>query len=1182
MIDGTWTIQWIIRGAVVCGLFVAWGTADALAQAVATAPARSLAGHVDDIHGRPIARALIIASNTSGGAADSTVTDDSGEFRIALHQREDLLTIAATGYATAREMIDERTTTMRVVLRSLSDALAPIRVTASKAMRAEAPGILDPGIAAIDNASSGPAANLASGAFAGNVLGKAELSPGMLLQRSASGQIQGVSVMGLSSDQSSVVVDGVLSSNPRIPRDANVAVRVSTSTYDPSRGGFSGAQVEVTTSPGANISSRYIDLSQSSQLLARSPVGVSDISGTASGALALDHVFYTGSVELSEQRVPSSSFRDRNMSGLADHDVADLSTALSNHAIYPAQIGHVQRTRTGIGLGRLDFVRDTNFSVAVEAHGSVDATEPGVFSKLATAEAFGRSRNTSAGMSASATHHIGNSLHESRIGVGVVSDAVLPYSNSPMLDIRVLQFGTTLGERRSVLAGSVLDHRSSADQVSVTIEHSIRWVPVKEHRLHAGITAHLNSARRAPQANDLGRYTFDSVGAFAAGHASSYTRAFDPVDAKAQTRSLAGYLGDVWTPMKRMSVQIGSRVDVNHVMIPIDAFGSTVTPSVFHDITTHTTTHTTNIDLSPRFGVTVDRPTSSQSPIAGLTFRGGVGRFVNEARPDRFLPASIPVSGVLAASELNCVGDATPPLVLAGDRDGPSTGPTSCLDGAMPSPQQRLGYLLADDWKPASTWRGNVGIAVQTRQQLTLTADFILSRTGRISSIAPLNLAHDAAFVLPLEENRPVFQSLDTVAANAAFATGIPRLRDPSLGRVAELASNLRSRSRQLLVGAQYFTLTGFLLNVQYAWTKSDEEVSMFASSAGGSRGVEWGPSALSPTHVVTVEAFSRIGSRLAGSLTGRLQSGIRYTPVVSGDINGDGLANDRPYIFTPAGASDSALPIGFASLLSSAPRGARECLQRAIGRIIGQNSCVGPWETHLDGQLRMSLGSRSGLQLEVLNITAAADRVIHGANDLHGWGGFGVPDALLYTVTGFDPATRHYRYQANQSFGSSRVTQAVDNPFAIRLSFVFSFARDPSAQQLSIDSARVGHPTYDQLVNRYVSRYPNAALDLLEVADSIALRQPQRDSLRELARTFDATMRTIWSPVARAIKDHPNEIAVQSHRILAARTPAAINYKAYRALIIAVLDQNQLARLPTWPRFDLAENALQVMGLLP
>jgi hypothetical protein len=1090
-----------------------------------------------------------------------------------------LLTVTAIGYANYRVVVAATAATQDVVLRTASETLAPVRITGRKGIRAEPKRSLEPGIGAVDFAASGAASNLAPASFAGNVLGAAELQAGLALARNASGQVEGVSVMGLPSDQSSVMLDGVLSPSPRLPRDADVAVRLSTSSYDPSRGGFSGGQVELTTEPGSNISWPYLDLSQSSQLLARPPVGVSDISGGASGALSLDHVFYSASAELSEERAALSSFTNQRISPLSASDVASLGRVLDSLGLTPRNVSRTQLTRSGVALGRLDFVRDSNLSVALEAHGSTEGIEPNAYGPLLTPGVFGHDHDGDAGLSATVTHHVGNALNQSRIGVGMSTETTLPYVQVPTLDVRVLASSGTLDDRRSLLAGSALDRATSLDRFTATLEHSVRWIPSSRHTMEAGFTSHYSRMRRMAQSNSLGTFSFDSVGALAVGRPASYARTFDPVDQKAQTGSLAGYFGDVWTPRPRMSIELGGRVDANRAMIPMTAFEASTSAST---LAPSTSTRATSVDVSPRLGVTIDRAMAKKSSIAGVTFRAGVGRFVNDARPETFLNASIPVTGPLAVSELSCAGTAAPPLISDG-----SSGYTTCLDGVGASPLRRTGYLLASDWKPASTWRGNAGMSVQLRNQLTLSADYIVSRTGRISSVAPLNLTDSPVFVVPLEQDRPVFAAPDTVAANAAFATGTPRLNDPSLGRVAEVVSDLHSRSRQLLLGAQYWTFSGLQTMGQYALTQANDEARGLASAAGDPRSLEWGPAGLASTHAFTLEVFRQVGRRLSLSLTGRVQSGIRYTPTVAGDINGDGFNNDRPYIFDPATTGDSALRAGLGELLTSAPGAARKCLQRAIGSIIGRNSCEGPWIAHFDGQLRVYLGSgsarnRSALRLDVINLAAAADRLVHGPSGLHGWGGFGIPDELLYTVAGFDPETRTYHYQVNPSFGSSRATAAFNNPFTIRVSIIVPLGRDPAAQQLIIDATRRVHPTVEQLVDRYATEYPNAALDLINVADSIGLRPAQLDSLRTLARSFDGIMRTIWTPVARAISEHPKDVVVQAHRIEAARTPAAINYEAYRKMVIAVLDPNQMARLPVGPRLDLGDNALRAMGLIP
>ncbi len=64
----------------------------------------------------------------------------------------------------------------------------------------------------------------------------------------------------------------------------------------------------------------------------------------------------------------------------------------------------------------------------------------------------------------------------------------------------------------------------------------------------------------------------------------------------------------------------------------------------------------------------------------------------------------------------------------------------------------------------------------------------------------------------------------------------------------------------------------------------------------------------------LTYNAFDLI--RL--SWNGSFRSGTPYTPIVAGDINGDGYANDRAFVFDPAKTADSALAAGMQSLLAN------------------------------------------------------------------------------------------------------------------------------------------------------------------------------------------------------------------------------------------------------------------------
>jgi hypothetical protein len=171
----------------------------------------------------------------------------------------------------------------------------------------------------------------------------------------------------------------------------------------------------------------------------------------------------------------------------------------------------------------------------------------------------------------------------------------------------------------------------------------------------------------------------------------------------------------------------------------------------------------------------------------------------------------------------------------------------------------------------------------------------------------------------------------------------------------------------------------------------------------------------------------------------GRLISGSPYTPLVSGDINGDGARNnDRAFIYNPGSAPDTAIANGMQRLLASATGGARSCLQAQMGAIAARNSCIGPWQPSLDLQLNyrpafLGLNRRLTISLVTQNLLAGVDQLFHGGANLHGWGQVARPSPTLLSVTGFDPANQRFLYTVNERFGAtSSSTTAFRNPFQL------------------------------------------------------------------------------------------------------------------------------------------------------
>src|SRR5213075_3396945 len=102
--------------------------------------------------------------------------------------------------------------------------------------------------------------------------------------------------------------------------------------------------------------------------------------------------------------------------------------------------------------------------------------------------------------------------------------------------------------------------------------------------------------------------------------------------------------------------------------------------------------------------------------------------------------------------------------------------------------------------------------------------------------------------------------------------------------------------------------------------TSTREQVSGFNSTAGSPLGLAWAKSSQGP-HQISYGLNYTFFNALTVSWNGQFRSGSYYTPLVAGDINGDGYFNDRAFIYPTTTTADSATKAGMTSLLAnSAP----------------------------------------------------------------------------------------------------------------------------------------------------------------------------------------------------------------------------------------------------------------------
>lgn len=93
-----------------------------------------------------------------------------------------------------------------------------------------------------------------------------------------------------------------------------------------------------------------------------------------------------------------------------------------------------------------------------------------------------------------------------------------------------------------------------------------------------------------------------------------------------------------------------------------------------------------------------------------------------------------------------------------------------------------------------------------------------------------------------------------------------------------------------------------------------------------------WSRGDLDARHQLPLQGgYARRGFTL--SMFGRVQSGLPFTPIVGGDVNGDGRANDRAFIFDPARAPSATVASDLRALLASSSSHVRQCLTWQLDR---------------------------------------------------------------------------------------------------------------------------------------------------------------------------------------------------------------------------------------------------------
>ncbi len=1024
-----------------------------------------LRGRVLGPDGRPAQGARVEAVSAESGVRRSTVTGADGRYTITFPDgggsyrlRASLPGVGAATAAVAREADEE------VLLHDfrLSEATVALEGIEVRANRSPPPGRGETGAQ--------------ERTFPGELVNRlpledddpariAALSPGVTATGSADSLSArgGFSVAGQRSTLNQVTLDGASfgsaltggqaggGSPLGIPQEGIRGTRVVTTSFDVARGQFSGGQVAMTTRSGTNTTQGSFQYLLRDPTLQGGTTGSAGggytqnrLSGGVGGPIVRDRLFWF--LSFSAQRrtddlyslIPEDRDAVSALGVAADSVARFLDVLQSRYGVQGRSLtGPFTRTGDAVSLlGRVDWAVGERHTLALRGHLNRYGQSNARIGFLETRENGGEVASDAHGAIATLTSRFGggwiNELKGSYTRDARDQD---PYETVPEGRVRVssvLADGSrgvstlVFGGDRALPATTRERTLEVTDELSMLIRDS--------HRVKLGLLVNHSRFSQASSVDRLGSFTFHSLDDFAAGRPASFTRTLADRSRDGGGINAALYLGDTWRPRTEVQVTYGLRLEGSRFDGRPD-----YAPGVGETFGRETSSFPSEVRVSPRAGFSW-RLNRQGEPLRLV--RGGFGEFRGRA-PFSLLASALDQTGrPTGESQLTCIGEAAPVPDWALYRQGVAFIPIECLPVAGETgpraPERRPNVtLFQEGFGAPRSWRASLGFQGQVIPRLTVSVDAGYTRGVGLYGVGDLNLRSTPAFTVANEGGRPVFAPREAVSARTGEAQLAASRIHPDFAHVFEVRSDLESETKQLTVALNGLLPRRVAVQASYTHARSTDQSSFSCCSAqqgfasvpiSGSPGNEWGTSDFERRHQLTAVVGVPLSQAVEVSLIGRASSGAPFTPMVGGDLNGDGARNDVAFVFDPASAPDTAVANGLSRLLASAPGRVRECLERQTGELARRNSCRGPWTASLDARATVrpqlpTLGRRLSLSVDVMNLPGGADLLLHGSGGLRGWGrsSFGGQDETLLYPRGFDPEAGRYRYEVNERFGQQR-----------------------------------------------------------------------------------------------------------------------------------------------------------------
>lgn len=1144
------------------------GTSAAVERAaMPRAQRETLSGHVTNATGAPLAGVVVIATMAPNRETFADTTNATGMYRITVERGtgDYVLYIAALGMTPARKRItragDEHDFTFNATLAAPQVAqLAAVNVAA----RRPVPQRVTAGAVEAGGAERIPDAM--NGALSTDQLG--DLNALALATPGATAVDGGYSVLGLGAAQNTVTMNGFTLNGASLPRDVRSTPRVSVSTYDPSRGWFSGSNVSVELGGGglfnfarghASLDAPALQVAPYANTAGQQFTNVRASYG-AEGPLTWENRhFYALGLEASRRTSDVLTLGNANEQlmpgfGVVAGAAAELRSALTSSAaslLAPALTTRVQENGSFVLRLERNYADPlkgyapvpTTYGVTMFATG---ARERGVrLNALSTNSRTGSNIIANGGVQGLFTHYIGKYyLYEARSSLGLSERHESSLLAMPEGRVLIGAAPAPNGSGVSTLAfgGNAYGNRTFQQltwETTNTFKYFVRGRDA--HAVKVTADARFDAVHNTIANNRFGTFTFASLADVASNTPSSFSRVLASPERRGGEWNGFVSIGDNWRVTPRLEVLYGARVEGN-VFTTRPAYNADV--AALFDVRTDFAPAT--VHVSPRAGFTwmmakpgaVYRtgPSGDFMEPTRRRLRGGIGEFRSMTSPSLLADAYAATGLSNATRTILCVGQAVPlPDWQRYDADA-ATIPTSCVDGspsvfADAAPVVRA---VAPGYQPPTSWRANLQYSSRSAV-VDWSAEVVTSLNLHQPGTIDRNFAGVPKFALA-DDSRPVFVDATAIVPSTGVASNASARLSPTFGRVVMTTSDLRSVSNQLTLSVRPVPtyMRGWYAAGWYTLANNRASSRGFDGDAFGSPATRtWTRGNYDVRHqVLTQFGYTKQGVTISGLL--RVQSGTPYTPTIAGDVNGDGLLNDRAFIAKPSSTSNTALAADMRALLAGNTN-ARRCLESQLGLVARRNSCENPWSAGLNAELtfRQAALKRARITSIALNFSnplAGVDQLLHGSAGMRGWGSTTIADPTLYSVRAFDPATRTFTYAVNARFAQPATLSALARtPFRMTIDVAMDLGQPVARQQLNkwLRPGRAGNTGTrlgrDDLKKRYENNVPDPFRTILLQTDSLLLSRAQVEALQQAQVPYRAKMDTVWTGLAAALAALPD-----------------------------------------------------------